>query len=105
MPADLILYALVAAGLVFWLRSVLGTRHGEERERPSPYLSGEEPENPMSDQDMNITDIGNPAEQIAALAANPSKNHQIDNKTAENGLMDIAEADRDFDVEVFLDAA
>ena len=95
MPADLILYALVAAGLVFWLRSVLGTRHGEERER----------ENPMSDQDMNITDIGNPAEQIAALAANPSKNHQIDNKTAENGLMDIAEADRDFDVEVFLDAA
>lgn len=37
MPADILLFALIAAGLVFWLRSILGTRHGEERERPNPF--------------------------------------------------------------------
>ncbi|HRC27077.1 MAG TPA: hypothetical protein PKX87_06575, partial [Alphaproteobacteria bacterium] len=34
---DLILYAAIAVGLVFWLRSVLGTRHGDERQRPNPF--------------------------------------------------------------------
>ena len=42
MSADLLLYALVAAGLVLWLRSLLGTRHGEERERPNPFASAAE---------------------------------------------------------------
>jgi len=37
VQADLIIYAVVAAGLVFWLRSILGTRHGDERERPNPF--------------------------------------------------------------------
>lgn len=37
MPADILIYALVAAGLVFWLKSVLGTRHGDERQRPNPF--------------------------------------------------------------------
>ena len=41
MPADLIVYAVVAAGLIFWLRSILGTRHGEEHERPNPFLTPE----------------------------------------------------------------
>ena len=73
MPADLIVYALVAAGLVFWLRSVLGTRHGEEREHPNPFLTG--------DQD-NIKDRGpaaveHPAgmeENIMALTKEPRRN-------------------------------
>lgn len=39
MPADILIYALVAAGLVFWLRSVLGTRHGDERQRPNPFTA------------------------------------------------------------------
>lgn len=39
MSAEILLYALVAAGLVFWLRSVLGTRHGDERQRPNPFTS------------------------------------------------------------------
>lgn len=37
MPADILLYVLIAAGLVFWLKNILGTRHGEERERPNPF--------------------------------------------------------------------
>ena len=39
MSADILLYALVAAGLVFWLRNILGTRHGDERQRSNPFSS------------------------------------------------------------------
>lgn len=33
MPIDLLLYAVIAAVLVFWLRNVLGTKTGDERDR------------------------------------------------------------------------
>ena len=38
IPADILLYALIAAGLVFWLKNLLGTRHGEERDRANPFI-------------------------------------------------------------------
>lgn len=34
---DILIFAMVAAFLVFRLRSVLGRRHGEERQRPNPF--------------------------------------------------------------------
>ena len=105
MPADLIVYALVAAGLVFWLRSVLGTRHGEERDRAAPFLSGEEPHDIPERTSSSEEQTSSAADQIAALAATPRKNYAVDNKTAESGLITIAEADRDFDVEQFLEGA
>lgn len=42
MGLDLIIYAVVAAGLVLWLRNVIGTRHGDERERPNPFAASEQ---------------------------------------------------------------
>lgn len=39
MNIELLLSALVAAGLVFWLRSILGTRHGEENQRQNPFAT------------------------------------------------------------------
>lgn len=39
MSAEILVYAVVAAGLVFWLRSILGTRHGDERQRPNPFTA------------------------------------------------------------------
>jgi len=36
---EIVLYALVAAFLVHRLRSILGTRHGDERQRPNPFSS------------------------------------------------------------------
>lgn len=103
MAADLIVYALVAAGLVFWLRSVLGTKHGEERERSNPFLGGESAENnafeneqlkPLSSED-----------RIASLVEDDQKNIGIKDKSAEVGLIDIAQADRDFDIDTFLEGA
>jgi len=34
---DILIFAMIAAFLVYRLRSVLGRRHGEERQRPNPY--------------------------------------------------------------------
>ena len=39
IPADIIIYALIAGGLIFWLRSILGTRHGDERTRSNPFVT------------------------------------------------------------------
>ena len=104
MPADLIVYALVAAGLVFWLRSVLGTRHGEERERPNPFLAGDHEES--APEASSLSDEPQSAEdQIIALADSPRKNYGVDNKTAENGLLDIAKADKSFDIDFFMEGA
>ena len=36
MTTELLIYAIIAGILIFWLRSTLGTRHGAERERPNP---------------------------------------------------------------------
>ena len=104
MAADLIVYALVAAGLVFWLRSVLGTRHGEERERPNPFLSGEgQEDNPFADQDTIMPLSAE--DRIASLAEEENKNIGVKDKSAEVGLVDIAKADSSFDIDVFLEGA
>ncbi len=104
MPADLIVYALVAAGLVFWLRNILGTTQGEERERSNPYLGPENPDAVKPDSDSQDKPL-NAEQQIIALADDPVDGFGVDNKTAENGLIDIAKADREFDIEFFLQGA
>lgn len=101
------IYALVAAGLVFWLRNILGTRNGSERERPNPFTS--QPD----DVKKTLTDIkqivdGGAAEASAGLA--PGMPQQLDRNmsiapTAEAGLQEIAAADRSFEAQSFLRGA
>lgn len=104
MPADLVLYALVAAGLVFWLRSVLGTKHGEERERP-PFMGNENESLINAAAEDNAPVFDSAQDRIVALAEEPSKNYSIQNKAAENGLIDISKADRNFDIDAFLEGS
>lgn len=104
MSADILVYALVAAGLVFWLRNILGTRNGEERERENPLARAKlEPHpdnmNPLSDEDRVMT----AEERIRKLASEPGAKVSIDGEKAERGLLDIAYSDREFDVNFFLD--
>lgn len=101
MPADLIVYGIVAAGLVLWLRSLLGTRHGEERERPNPFMGGDVEETTST----RASEEPSPQEQIAGLSEGKNKNLNVENKTAENGLLEISRADKAFDVKHFLDGA
>lgn len=106
MTADLLVYALVAAGLVFWLRSILGTRHGGERQRENPLARVPlEPNpdnmNPFADEQRETT----AEERVKKLAAETGGKISIDGANAEAGLIDIARADREFDVGFFMDGA
>lgn len=103
MPTELILYAIVAAGLVFWLRSVLGTRHGDERERPNPFATPAE--KPYTEAKATVQ---NDEDAIAlALDTRPilPRNVSVEGSDADNGLIDIAQAMRDFDLAHFAQGA
>ena len=97
MDPTLILYALVAAGLVFWLRSILGTRSGEERERPNPFATPVEPKQPhgtIAEPVIRDDVVTLPLDDIKpALPRNVS----LADENVERGLAEIARADRSFD--------
>ena len=106
MSADLIVYGVIAAGLVFWLRSILGTRHGDERERPNP-LSSAPSENIHGAAEVQAApeqQQASPSQRILEISESPKGAFCIENKTAENGLLDIAKADKGFDIDFFAEA-
>lgn len=103
MSADLILYALIAAGLVFWLRSVLGTRHGEERDRPNPFATPlEKAASAQPDQarDNVIAMHEGQEDAPAPLPANFTMT-----SSAEKAVQDIARTDPVFDLSHFAHGA
>lgn len=97
MQADLILYALVAAGLVFWLRSVLGTRHGDERERPNPFTT------PVSDKPPVEAAAKDGVVTLPLTDAKPSlpRNVSIVSEGVEKTLAEIARMEPEFDISKF----
>lgn len=124
MPADLLIYALVAAGLVFWLRNILGTRNGSERERPNPFTpEAQEAREAQKARDKAAraaeradnapAGAGAPsgaAMGIGGVGLEPGAAPALDRNmsvapAAESGLMDIARADRTFDTLNFLRGA
>lgn len=95
MPTDILIYAVIAAVMVFWLRNILGTRHGDERQRPNPF------EEKPSDE---IKDIGGvidmePVSVRRDLAINEG------NDRVDAGLVQIALADKNFDLAQFKENA
>ena len=100
MSADLLIYALVAAGLVFWLRSVLGTRNGSERERPNPFES--KPSVDVPGLPAGIKDM-TPGEAVVInpLALSKNSNCTIASPVLETVLLSIAGQDRRFTLEHF----
>jgi len=102
LPAELVIYALITAGLIFWLRSILGTKHGDERERPVAFLSGEDSPQDESKGDQKIS---NAVALIEELNEKPKGNMAIAGRSAEQDLIEIAGLERDFDVYKFLQAA
>lgn len=101
IPADIILYALVAAGLIFWLRSVLGTRHGDERQRPNPFVSSGEHKaeeataasrSPLNDQD----------EVIEQESYDPFSDKEIiPDESVQQRLLELRKSEPDFDPQAF----
>src|SRR5262252_9479398 len=99
MAADIVIYAVVAVGLILWLKSILGTRHGNERSRPNPFVT------PRSSDSA-----GRPAPRAAApeqtahegmfgtpvLQSGLDRNMSVTGVNTEHGLTDISRADRSF---------
>ena len=94
MPTDIIIYAIIAAVMVFWLKNVIGTRHGDERERANPF---DEKNNPKEEADTK-----SPLNPIDMM---PESNFKSGNKDADAGLVQIALADKSFDVAQFKENA
>lgn len=105
MPADILLYALVAAGLVFWLKSILGTREDDDLPSKSSTL--------FSDSDPSLQKDGKDGNNVVSLDAlmgvqpitDLPAHVRIDNKTAENMLEDIAKQYEEFDLYHFAQGA
>ena len=91
MSAEILIYAIIAAGLVFWLRNVLGTRHGSERERPNPFTSQPDTIKPAR-QPAAAASPTVSAAQNTDINAGLERNMSIENELAEKGLVEIGRA-------------
>lgn len=107
MTTELLIYALIAGVLVFWLRNTLGTTHGEERKRPNPL------ENILKDQAARekhtddaererVFDIGpSPTSPAVRINEDPLQKLKISNDDVRQSLRDIMRADSSFDPQKF----
>ncbi len=109
MTTELLIYALIAGVLVFWLRNTLGTTHGEERQRPNPLEQilkdqAEHQQTPEQQPDR-VFDIGMGLgkEKSVNLQINddPLKGLKILNDDVRQSLRDIMRADSSFDPKKF----
>ncbi len=104
---DILIFAVIAAFLVYRLNSVLGTRHGSERQRPNPFAQGEPlPPQAVKAAVRKVTPVAAPRpvvqpqsfDQLVDLSANTDGR-------IENGLGEIAAADSSFEVNSFMQGA
>lgn len=113
MPADILLYAVIAAGLVFWLRSILGTRHGDERGPSNFNISIDKAADQKADQNkanntaFTDTQTAPPGFDDPLAEASMTKSLERNmsvNDTALPGLKTIHDKDRAFDLPFFMKA-
>jgi predicted lipid-binding transport protein (Tim44 family) len=98
MSAELLVYAVLAAVLVVWLRNILGSTHGEERERPNPLAGIEKNQNLPNVLREKIIDVK------PQTAQDPFAAYSFSSTMKEN-LQMYLRYDRNFDVPKFLDNA
>ena len=105
VPVDILIFAAIAAFLIFRLRSVLGTRHGEERQRQNPFVT---PEGADAQNTDNAIDLQARTDQPTAALANMSSfisNDPAVVNAIETGLTDIAKNDVQFNLAQFMGGA
>ena len=116
MTADMLLYAIIAAGLVFWLKSILGTTDDEEEEKREELHKkiskareeGEAPESflsPIKKKSNNLNDNIVKLNALSGENISLPRHVRFDNKTAENNLDDIAITKPDFELAHFIQGA
>ena len=102
MTTELLIYAVIAGILIFWLRNTLGTRHGEERERPNPLTQLKKAE----EQKQNtVSDFGMPSKSETSQPQIDDWSGLPIDVNAFIGLKLIAASDKQFDPRKFLTGA
>ena len=102
MPVDLLLYIVIAAVLIIWLRNTLGTRTGSERQRPNPLDQKPDTAAPLADTRGSIVDVTDTGLAIADHGISAFQGIEIADKAVEEGLKQIMRADRSFDPHRFV---
>lgn len=92
---EIVVFAMIAAFLVFRLRSVLGRRNGEERQRPNPYAAPR-PGQDLPDNVVVLPERGRTADATAEDEGPPS---------LAVGLARIKAADPSFEEKPFVQGA
>lgn len=102
MTAELLLYALIAGGLIFWLYNILGTRSDDDLERPSKFSFDESADKLLGGEEKqsknNIVSLN---ELTGAAGFILPRNVRIDNKTTENFLQDFVKDNTTVDISHF----
>jgi predicted lipid-binding transport protein (Tim44 family) len=100
---DILIFAIIAAFLIYRLNSVLGSRHGGERERPNPFASKTERQVDAG-QPTAAVPLPKPVAPLAGFEAMIDMDANKDGRI-ETGLSDIAAADPYFDINTFMGGA
>lgn len=94
---DIIVFAMIAGFLVYRLRSVLGRRTGEERQRPNPFVADPNAQ-PLPDNVIPLPDRGRPVPDSSA--PDPDEAFSL-----AAGLAQVKAADPSFDEKPFVQGA
>lgn len=106
MPPDLILYMLIAAGLIFWLKSILGTRDDDEQ-GSNRSNNNDDALPPFMRSESNTEEQSNviPLNVAVGDQFELPRHVRIDNKTTENALEEISKEHPSFDFNSFIQGA
>lgn len=104
MAIDILIFAAIAAFLIFRLNSVLGTRHGGERQRPNPFAKADDAPSPAGPAGGPVIDGTAREMQAAPLVLGAHVENDADGKIRA-GLEEIKSADAFFDLDAFMKGA
>lgn len=107
MYIDILIFALIAAFLIYRLNAVLGSRHGEERQRRNPFDPAAE-KKPAEVEKEGVLLEGEPLrENVVPLAGAERHIDAASNQDGrvETGLRDIADVDGYFEINSFMQGA
>ena len=106
MHLDILIFAAIAAFLIYRLNSVLGTKSGSERQRPNPFTPAEQKSVKPLDSTIVPPQVLSPQPALSAATM-----EQIIDATAnrdgriEQGINEIRSADAYFEVTSFVEGA
>jgi len=105
MHTDILIFAVIAAFLIYRLNAVLGTRNGAERSRPNPFAAADVQPRPLAPvAAARILPAPAPERQLSGSGQFIDAEADKDGRVS-TGLSEIAAADGTFEVTSFMQGA